>query len=164
MAWLALGWKTFGQSIVVTRCAMLLMAAFSLLGFFRLARTVANTSVAIASTSLVAIYPVFFAQSSLAQIDLPSAGFVFWGLESYFRTRQTEVGARAPWPVPWAAVIWFSLAALTKETAILAPLALLCCELVSFLLKTKTSAAKFASTRANVGMAKSHALAGHAAG
>ena len=38
---------------------MLLLAAFSLLGFFRLARTVANSAVAVCSTALVAIYPVF---------------------------------------------------------------------------------------------------------
>src|SRR5690242_11851140 len=84
MAWLALSWKTFGQNLIVTRCAMLLLAAFSLLGFFRLARTVSNTTVAVCSTLLVAMYPVFFAQSSLAHIDLASAGLIFWGLESYF--------------------------------------------------------------------------------
>lgn len=129
MAWLALCWKLFGQSPVVTRCAMLLLAAFSLLGFFRLARTVANSAVAIASTILVGIYPVFFAQSSLAQIDLPSAGFIFWGLESYFQDHR-EMGARAFLPVrTWGAVFWFSLAALAKETAILVPLALFLSEM-----------------------------------
>ena len=112
MAWLALGWKVFGYSPLVSRCGMLLLAAFSLLGFFRLARTVANTSVAVASTALTAIYPVFFAQSSLVQLDLPSAGLIFWGLESYVRGRRG------------GAVVWFSLAALAKETAILVPLAL----------------------------------------
>src|SRR5581483_9647346 len=34
MAWLALSWKLFRQSRIVTRCAMLLLAAFSLLGCF----------------------------------------------------------------------------------------------------------------------------------
>jgi hypothetical protein len=91
---------------------MLVLAAFSLLGFFRLARTVANPSVAAASALLTAIYPVFFAQSSLAQVDLPAAGMIFWGLESYVRWRRG------------ATVMWFSLAALAKETAILVPLAL----------------------------------------
>src|SRR5947209_8267481 len=32
MAWLALAWKIFGQSQIVTRIAMLLLASFSLLG------------------------------------------------------------------------------------------------------------------------------------
>ena len=112
LAWIALSWKIFGYSPLVTRCAMLLLAAFSLLGFFRLARTVSNSTVAAAATLLTAAYPVFFAQSSLAQVDLPAAGLVFWGLDSYFRKQRV------------ATVIWFSLAALAKETAILIPIAL----------------------------------------
>ncbi len=128
LAWLALCWKIFGQSPLITRCAMLLLAAFSLVGFFRLARTVANSTVATCSTVLVAIYPVFFAQSSLAQVDLPSAGLIFWGLEAYFRGN--GMGARASSP----ALIWFSLAALAKETAILVPLALIICDLSGRLL------------------------------
>src|SRR5262249_53221767 len=77
LAWLALSWRMVGQSAVVTRSAMLVLAAFSLLGFFRLARAVASPTVAVASTFLLAIYPVFFAQSSLAQVDLPAAGLTF---------------------------------------------------------------------------------------
>jgi hypothetical protein len=50
---------------------------------------------------------------SLAQVDLAAAGLSFWGLRAYIERR----------PVP--TVIWFSLAALAKETAILAPAALL---------------------------------------
>src|SRR6266478_276235 len=80
MAWLALWWKVVGYAPLVTRTAMLLLAAFSLLGVFRLAERVANTKVAIASTICVALYSVFFAQSSLAQVDLAAAGFTFWGL------------------------------------------------------------------------------------
>jgi Dolichyl-phosphate-mannose-protein mannosyltransferase len=128
LAWLALCWKIFGQYPPVTRCAMLLLAAFSLLGFFRLARTIANSTVAACSTLLVAIYPVFFAQSSLAQVDLPAAGLIFWGLEAYFRGN--GMGARASSP----ALIWFSLAALAKETAILVPLALIIWDLSGRLL------------------------------
>jgi Dolichyl-phosphate-mannose-protein mannosyltransferase len=133
MAWLALAWKIFGQSQIVTRTAMLLLAAFFLLGFFRLARTAANSTVAACSTLLVAIYPVFFAQSSLAQVDLPAAGFIFWGLEAYFRGNRIE--ARAPVlsrAVGGAsALIWFALAGLAKETAILIPVALVLWELVA---------------------------------
>jgi hypothetical protein len=112
LAWIALSWKIFGYSPLVTRVAMLLLAAFSLLGFFRLARTVSNPTVAASATLLTAAYPVFFAQSSLAQVDLPAAGLIFWGFEAYFRKQR--VGTLA----------WFSLAALVKETAILVPLAL----------------------------------------
>src|SRR6185503_20265190 len=112
MAWLALMWKTFGESILVTRCSMLALAAFSLTGFFRLAKTASNATVAILATVLVSIYPVFFAQSSLAQVDLPAAGLTFWGLDAYFRKRALGT------------FLWFSLAALAKETAILVPIAL----------------------------------------
>jgi len=116
LAWLALSWKVVGQSAGVTRCAMLLLAAFSLLGFFRLARAVSHSTVAVASTFLVALYPVFFAQSSLAQVDLPAAGLAFWGLEAYLRKRAVMLA------------VWFSLAALAKETAVLVPVALLAYE------------------------------------
>ena len=119
LAWLALAWRIFGQHQFVTRCAMLILAAFTLLGFFRLARAVSNTTVAAASTLLTAVYPVFFAQSSLAHIDLPAAGLTFWALEAYFRRRTG------------AMVVWFSLAALAKETAILIPIALFLWEIVA---------------------------------
>jgi|CZKK01.1.fsa_nt_gi hypothetical protein len=118
MAWLALWWKVVGYAPVVTRTAMLVLAAFSLLGVFRLAERVANTQVAIAATLCTAVYPVFFAQSSLAQVDLAAAGLIFWGLAAYLE------GSAA------ATMVWFSLAALAKETAILAPLAVAGWEIV----------------------------------
>ena len=118
LAWLALSWKIFGQNPLVTRCAMLAVSTFSLLGFFRLALAVANFAVAVSSTALTAIYPVFFAQSSLAHVDLAAAGLAFWGLEAYMRG----------WP--GRMVLWFSLASLAKETAILVPIALLVAQLV----------------------------------
>src|SRR5499427_4569438 len=68
MAWLALWWKWAGFAPLVTRSAMLVIAAFALLGVFRLAERAANREVAIASTLCTALYPVFFAQSSLAQV------------------------------------------------------------------------------------------------
>ena len=117
MAWLALAWRIVGYSPLVTRTAMLLVAAFSLLGLFRLARFAANLQVAWSTTALVALYPVFFTQSSLAHLDLAAAGLTFWGLLAYLEDR------------PWKRALWFSLAALAKETAILAPLALFAWEL-----------------------------------
>jgi hypothetical protein len=78
-----------------------------------LAGRVANAKVAFAATVCSALYPVFFTQSSLAQADLAAAGLTFWALLAYVEGRR---GATA---------IWFSLAVLAKETAILAPLALL---------------------------------------
>jgi hypothetical protein len=112
MAWVAIWWKLFGFAPLVTRTAMLVAAAFSLLGLFRLAQRAANTQVAIAATLCTAVYPVFFAQSSLAQVDLAAAGFSFWGLCAFLDEELV------------AAAIWFSLAVLAKETAILTPAAL----------------------------------------
>jgi hypothetical protein len=123
MAWLALWWKLVGYAPLVTRTAMLVLAAFSLVGVFRLAERVANIQVAIASTLCTALYPVFFAQSSLAQVDLAAAGLTFWALSAYVEGQAV------------ATAIWFALAALTKETAILAPLALAGWEIVGLLLR-----------------------------
>src|SRR6201993_5656336 len=78
MAWIALWWKCVGYAPAVARSAMLVIASFSLLGVFRLAKSVANTPVAIAATVCTGVYPVFFAQSSLAQVDLAAAGLTLW--------------------------------------------------------------------------------------
>lgn len=113
MAYLATWWKVLGFSVFVTRTAMLLVAAFSLLGVFRLGRQVANVQIALAATACTALYPVFFAQSTMAHVDLAAAGLTFWALEAYLAGR-------------WRGVtVWFSLAVLAKETAVLAPVALL---------------------------------------
>jgi len=118
MAYVALWWKVLGSTQAVTRSAMLLAAAFALLGVFRIARRAANLAVAIAATLCTAVYPVFFAQSTMAHVDLATAGLTIWGLDSYLGARNRS------------AAVWFSLAVLAKETAILTPLALLAWELV----------------------------------
>jgi hypothetical protein len=118
LCWLALWWKLAGYDPLVTRTAMLVVAAFSLLGVFRLAQRVANLQVAIASTLCTALYPVFFAQSSMAHLDLAVAGFMIWGLCAYLEGRV------------FLFAVWFSLAALSKETAILAPMALFAWEIL----------------------------------
>jgi len=121
MAWIALWWKVVGYAPLVTRVAMLVLAAFSLLGVFRLAERVSNTQVAVAATVCTAVYPVFFAQTSLAHVDLAAAGFVFWGLAAYVEEELL------------AAALWFGLAALSKETVILVPVALAGWEVVGVL-------------------------------
>jgi hypothetical protein len=118
LLWLALWWKLAGYDPLVTRSAMLVVAAFSLLGVYRLAERVANLPVAVAATLCTAVYPVFFAQSSLAHVDLAAAGFTVWGLCAYLEDRAFFVA------------LWFSLAAVSKETAILAPAALFGWEIV----------------------------------
>ena len=118
LAYLALWWKLAGFAPIVTRIAMLLATSFALLGLFRLAETLASFEVAVTTTVLTALYPVFFAQSSLVHLDLVAAGLTFWGLNAYLKGRGRD------------AALWFSLASLTKETAILAPVALFAWELI----------------------------------
>jgi hypothetical protein len=118
MAYLALAWKIAGYSPLVTRTAMLGVASFALLGIFRLAQRIANVEVAIASTVCTAVYPVFFSQSSMAHVDLAAAALLFWGLLAYVSGRRL------------LAVVWFSLAALAKETAVLVPSALFAWEIL----------------------------------
>jgi 4-amino-4-deoxy-L-arabinose transferase-like glycosyltransferase len=119
LAWIALWWKCFGYAPAVARAAMLVIASFSLMGVFRLAKQVANSEVGVGATVCTGLYPVFFAQSSLAQVDLAAAGLTICGLTAYIQRRRAGTA------------IWFSLAVLAKETAILAPVALAAWELVS---------------------------------
>jgi hypothetical protein len=141
MAWLALAWRVFGYSTLVTRTAMLALSAFSLLGLFRLSliATAANLPVAWATTALVAIYPVYFTQSSMALVDLPAAGFTFWALTAYIAARPAgpDAGHKKDRPGSWQPIVWFSLAALAKETAILAPLALFGWELTVYVVEPR---------------------------
>jgi Dolichyl-phosphate-mannose-protein mannosyltransferase len=134
MVWLALAWHAFGYSTLVTRTAMLAASAFALLGLFRLSRIAANRPVAWATTALVAFYPVYFTQSSMAQVDLPAAGFVFWALAAYIEDHTTAHKEDRS----WKQVLWFSVAALAKETAILAALALFGWELLGYFIRQRS--------------------------
>ena len=118
MAWLAFCWKLTAFSPLVTRTAMLLVTALALLGLFQLARYVSNRQVALATVLLTALYPVFFAQSSLAHLDMMAGALTLWGLNSYVRGHRGR------------AVAWFALLGLAKETALITPLALLSGELL----------------------------------
>jgi hypothetical protein len=123
LAYLALAWRVFGYSTLVTRTAMLGLSAFALLGLFRLSSVAANLPVAWTTTALVAIYPVYFTQSSMAQVDLTAAGLTFWALAAYIEDRPREL------------IVWLSLAALAKETGILAALALFGWELAAYFVR-----------------------------
>ena len=129
IAWLAGMWKLFGYSPVVTHIAMLVFAALALAGTYHLARRVANREVAFAAALLLFLYPVFFAQATLAQLDVAATAFTVWGLLFYLEDRKP------------ACVVAFSLAALAKETAILAPLALLAWELVCYVRRSRPNTA-----------------------
>jgi hypothetical protein len=111
-AYLALWFSLSGWKPAVARVAMLLLAAFALTNVFLLARRIAAPGVAVASTIATAVYPIFFVQSSMVHADLPAAAFSLWGIRLAVERRL------------WTSQIAFCLAVLSKETAIIIPLAL----------------------------------------
>ncbi|MGB7549098.1 MAG: glycosyltransferase family 39 protein [Terracidiphilus sp.] len=124
--YLALWWKASGFYPEVTREAVLLVASLGLLGVWRLARRLAGSAlVAFWTVVLTAVYPVWFVQSSLAQADIFAAACTLWGLV-YALPDRNRVGDRKP----WVAALWFTAAALCKETAIAIPLTLAVVSLV----------------------------------
>jgi hypothetical protein len=114
--YLALWWKISGFYPEVTREAVLIVAALGLLAVWRLAmRLVGVASVAFWTVVLTGIYPIWFAQSTLAHADIFAATCTLWGLVFALPDRDRK---------PWAAALWFAAAALCKETAIAVPLTL----------------------------------------
>jgi len=114
--YLALWWKAAGYYPEVTREAVLMVAALALLGVWRLAmRLIGVTSVAFWTVLLTGLYPIWFAQSSLAHADIFAAACSIWGMVYALPNR----GRNAP-----AAALWFAAAALSKETAIAIPITL----------------------------------------
>jgi 4-amino-4-deoxy-L-arabinose transferase-like glycosyltransferase len=114
-------WQVAGFVPLATRTLVCMVAAAALLGVYRLARNLLGTGAAVATTLLTAIYPIWFAQSTLAHADIFAAAFTLWGLAFYLEAASAPaVNAR---PKIYAAVV-FSLAMLSKETAIVTPAAL----------------------------------------
>ena len=111
--YLAAWWKMFHFAPVVTRTAMCVVAAIALTAVWRLALiTTGKQTVAAATVLLTAMYPVFFAQSSLAHADLFAAAATLGALGFLLEERI------------WLAALCFALAALSKETAVVTPVAL----------------------------------------
>jgi hypothetical protein len=122
MIWLAFWWKFSNFAPAATRMAMLLASAAGLFGLFKLARYVSNTSVAVATVGLTALYPVFFAQSSMAQLDIGVFTLMTWAV--YFHVVQ-----RHRW-----SVLFQALSCLAKETAVVTTLTLCAWDVASNLL------------------------------
>jgi len=157
--YLALWWKS-GFTPTVTRTAMCLITAIALLAVYRLAILLNGRPwVAATTTVLTAIYPVWFAQSTLAHADMFAAAATLWGLVFVFAGQPPDfldaaldTTARAAFikesrmkffnatnldrksgerrpRVLWAAAACFAVAAWCKETAIITPLAIALWEL-----------------------------------
>lgn len=114
--YLTVWWKLFGFSPFATRIAVCFTASIALAAVWKLAlTTTARQSVAFATVVLTALYPIFFAQSSLAHADVFAAAATLWAVALLLK--------RTPSTLAWS-VLCFVLAALCKETAIVTPLAL----------------------------------------
>jgi 4-amino-4-deoxy-L-arabinose transferase-like glycosyltransferase len=126
--YLALCWKAFGFHPTVTRLAVLLVASLGLTAVWRLAlRLTGVPAVALWTVALSALYPIWFAQSTLAHADIFAAACTLWGLVYILPARGALTNQASK---PWAAALLFALAALSKETAIAIPLTLAVVSLV----------------------------------
>jgi 4-amino-4-deoxy-L-arabinose transferase-like glycosyltransferase len=112
-------WHVVGYHILATRLLVCAFAAAGLLAVFRLTDQLLDSKAAVAVTFLTAVYPIWFAQSTLAHADIFAAAFALWGFAMYLPIRG-EVTARRQIGV----ALLFSLAALSKETSIVQPAAL----------------------------------------
>jgi 4-amino-4-deoxy-L-arabinose transferase-like glycosyltransferase len=116
MGYLAAVWKVTGYSILVTRLAMLVLSAGLLLATFLLAVEVYRRltiplrgAPAFVAVLLLAISPLFFAQSLLAQLDMPAALFSILALWLFLKDRHALCALTC------AALV------LTKETGVVFP-------------------------------------------
>jgi 4-amino-4-deoxy-L-arabinose transferase-like glycosyltransferase len=116
---LAAWWHLSGYVVSGTRTLVCMVAAAALLGVFKLAKTLTTTAVAAVTVILTAVYPIWFAQSTLAHADIFAAAFTLWGL-AFYLDRTEPAGSRNA----FVAALMFSLAALSKETAVVTPAAL----------------------------------------
>jgi 4-amino-4-deoxy-L-arabinose transferase-like glycosyltransferase len=106
MIYLALVWHVLGFSPLVTRAAMILIAAATAVATYTLGRRLLSREPALWSAGLLALSPMFFAQSSLVFLDLPAALPTTLGLLALLEGRMVMFALAA------------SLAVLTKETAV----------------------------------------------
>lgn len=111
MAALALGWKLLGARRWVARGSMALFAAALLWGEYRAGEDGGGVRAGVIAAGLLAATPLFFAQSTLAMLDLPAAAWLIWALIWRRRGRT------------WAYVACATAAVLSKETALIAPAA-----------------------------------------
>jgi len=129
-------WRLFGVHILATRLLVCIVAASALLAVFRLAGRQLGPAAAIAVTLLTAVYPIWFAQSTLAHADIFAAAFSLWGLAIYLESTSSDDRTTR---LPHLALIalLFALAALAKETAIVTPVALALWEAIRLLFQRR---------------------------
>jgi 4-amino-4-deoxy-L-arabinose transferase-like glycosyltransferase len=106
MIYVALWWRILEYSAWVTRAAMAMLAAATIIALYALGRRVATREIAAWSALLLALSPLFFAQTTLVHLDLAVA--LFTTLAVLFLLRDDV----------WLFALAASLAVLSKETAV----------------------------------------------
>jgi 4-amino-4-deoxy-L-arabinose transferase-like glycosyltransferase len=133
-------WHITGYNILSTRLLACAFAAAGLLAVFRLAQNLLGPTAALTVTVLTACYSIWFAQSTLTHADIFSAAFTLCAFAVYFAsTEQNKPSTRR---LILLATL-FTLAALSKETAIVQPAVLAALELYRLLRKRPASRARF---------------------
>ncbi len=115
MAYIALVWRIFGDSIIATRLAMLALASLSLLIVFLLAIQLCRTypgAPAFSAVILLIASPLFYSQSMLAILDMPAMLFTMLALLLFLQEKYA------------ACALACVALVLTKETGALVPLIL----------------------------------------
>lgn len=124
-------WHVVGLHILATRLCVCAVAAAGLAAIFRLAQRLLSASAAVSLTLLTAVYPIWFAQSTLAHADIFAAAFTLWAFAVYLPAtsgRQALGSDNDLHRSRIAVAVLFSLAALSKETAIVEPAAFIALE------------------------------------
>ena len=116
-------WHLSGFVPSGTRTLVCMVSAAALLAVFGLGRKLLGSGAGVALAVLTAVYPIWFAQSTLAHADIFAAAFTLWGLLVYLGAIEPTPGPRLVREKMVAATL-FSLAALSKETAVVTPAAL----------------------------------------
>ncbi len=133
-------WHLFGFHILITRLIVCAFAAAALLAVLRLTQSLLGDRAALAVTLLTAVYPIWYAQSTLAHADIFAAAFTLWAFALYIPSseifhldrsaqREAERPASPNRPRYLLIATLFSLAALSKETSILQPATLAALEI-----------------------------------
>ncbi len=121
MLYLALCWKLTTYSVLVTRTAMLLVAASGFTALWLLARRISSPAVATATVVLTALSPTVYSQSTMAQLDIAAFALLLWTLYSHIEGRR------------WQAILFAALAAVAKETTVAVALTLMGADLLGSL-------------------------------
>ena len=117
MAYLAAVWTVFGYSITATRIAMLLVASAAALITFLLAIELSRGALgapAFTALCLLCLSPLFFAQSMLAQLDMPAMCLSALALLLFLQQRFR------------ASALVCAALVLTKETSAITPALFFC--------------------------------------